>query len=231
MKTLLWREWGWNRALVIAGVVIFLIPYTIATGALVWPSESPVDGDDVAYVVIEAAIVSCFASTLTITCLAGNAFAGERTDRTAEFLAYLPISKLRRLIGKLSLSAIVALFIFGSNWLVVWLLEDQLDIQIRIGIDFFTPIKNVAFASLVMFGAAWFVSSFQSSATFAVCAGVAAPMLIMLGLAFVVQGLESSGRNVDFEQVFEAGFPICTLAIFALGFPLGTWLFLRRIEP
>ena len=41
--------------------------------------------------------------------------AGERSDRSAEFMAYLPVSRLRRLISKLSLAFIIAVVNLGDE--------------------------------------------------------------------------------------------------------------------
>ena len=57
-------------------------------------------------------------SQLTVALLGGNAIAGEAADCSAEFIAYLPLSRPRLLAGKLSLAFSAAVSIWGPNLLI-----------------------------------------------------------------------------------------------------------------
>lgn len=227
MKTLLWREWRWSRLLVIEGLVLFFLPYVIALVLLAWPWENKsVSQQDFANVIIGAAASSYVFSQLTLTCLGGNAIAGERADRSAEFLAYLPIAKGERLKAKLLYIAINATLIWGINWLVIGGFHELIGAKIQ---DFLDVAKIIAAGSLAAFGVAWAVSSFQSSSTFAICAGIVAPLVVGMSLTFVNWALEYDLKTQ--QHFMETVAPIACLVLGILGFALGTWYFLNRVEP
>ena len=103
MKWLLWREYRLTRLIRIVGAVLMVLPYVGALVLLVaasWASEPPaIGGPSPSRAVVlfgGGALYSILLSLLTLTFLGGNAFAGERADRSAEYLAYLPLSRLRR---------------------------------------------------------------------------------------------------------------------------------------
>ena len=101
MKWLLWREYRLNRLLLMTGATLLLLPYAIALFDLGWDawwgsSQSP-RAENAARRFEVAAFFSIVISQLTLALLGGNAIAGERADRSAEFLAYLPVSRWRRL--------------------------------------------------------------------------------------------------------------------------------------
>ncbi len=85
MKSLLWREYRRNRLLMLSGAVLVALPYLIAFAV-----------NDF-YVM---ANWSLGLSNMMAALLGGNAIAGETADRSAEFLAYLPVSRLQRFFSK-----------------------------------------------------------------------------------------------------------------------------------
>lgn len=229
MKTILWREWRWSRLIFVVGLGLFLWPYIVATLVILWPSERSLDSSDVAQDFIVAATLSLAGSQLTICCLGGNAWAGERSDRTAEFLAYLPIAKWQRMLAKLSLIAGVTLLILVINGLMVWLLNDLLEPIIRENVDYISTLQYIAVAGFVMFGVAWCVSSFQSSSAFAVCGGVITPWVISLCILMIDLNFELETETRG--QLYESGFLVISLILGTLTFVFGTWYFLKRVEP
>ena len=106
MKSLLWREYRLNRWILVSGGVAILLSYAIAALSLLFD----VDRASAFFV---AYVASSIFSAMMLTLLGGNAIAGERTDRSAEFMAYLPFGRRRMLASKLffALSTIVALCI------------------------------------------------------------------------------------------------------------------------
>ncbi len=169
-----------------------------------------------------ATIVSYGLSQLLVAFLAGNAFAGERADRSAEFMSYLPVSRNRRLAGKLILTAGMAALLWGISELV---LRGLVRLPLQTHADVF-HLKLTAITGLVMFGVGWFVSSIQSSPTFAICAGIAAPMLIGTGLAIIAMNFE-----IKADDFMPFWFAIISTVLGTLGFAVGTWCFLKRVEP
>ena len=83
MNWLLWREYRRNRWILAAGAAGVVLPYIIAVMFDVNRSSG----------FIGAFFLSCVFSQMTVALLGGNAVAGERADRSAEFIAYLPLRR------------------------------------------------------------------------------------------------------------------------------------------
>ena len=242
MKWLLWREYRLNRLIRIVGAVLMLVPYVGALVLLVaasWASEPPaIGGPSPSPAIVMfggAALYSIALSLLTLTFLGGNAFAGERADRSAEYLAYLPLSRLRRLAAKLLLALGTAVSIWGFNILVLLVLyfvllvtpsevpsvrPDDVD-------DVLGPAGLFAVTGLVMFSVAWLVSSLQSSPTFAVCSGVIVPWLLCIAL----QGAVWIYDPLQFGRLVTIGVAVASPVLAVVCFSIGTWYYLRRVEP
>ena len=86
MKWLLWREYRLNRWILITGAVLLLLPYLITLIVLCWPNAISTGANHIVDSLIVAAFYSLGISQLTVALLGGNAIAGERADRSAEFL-------------------------------------------------------------------------------------------------------------------------------------------------
>jgi ABC-type transport system involved in multi-copper enzyme maturation permease subunit len=218
MKWLLWREYRANLHLLIAGVVLFFLPYFFILVMFLW---SPQIADGFAF----AALVSFALSQMTITLLGGNAIAGERADRTAEFLAYLPVSKTRRLVGKLCLTASVTALVWGINLLVFGILAVG-DPDLNVFRENPDAVVYPGLTGLVMFGVAWCISSIQSSPTIAVCGGIATPVIILNSLWLVTINFDLYDK-----QFFANWYTMISITLGALGFAVGTWCYLKRVEP
>ncbi len=231
MKSLLWREYRVNGQVLIAGVVLFLLPYIFAIMISLWPTGPPTN---MAEGMAIAAIYSYGMSQLTLACLGGNTFAGERADRSAEFMAYLPISKKSRLLSKLSLPAIVTVLIWTINLLVIWSVKNHLSSKVELPQDFLI-VRYVAITGFVMFGVGWFISSLQSSPSIAVLCGIATPLVTIVGLASIFAlGEEFAPQTFNYKansDFVSTGYISISLALGILGFAVGTWCFLKRVEP
>ncbi|MGI9427835.1 MAG: hypothetical protein ACR2NM_04210, partial [Bythopirellula sp.] len=89
MNWLLWREYRLNRWILAAGTVGIFAP--LMGAVLVFSTSDP----EAFPKFISMYINSYMATAITVALLAGNAVAGGRADRSAEFLAYLPLPRWR----------------------------------------------------------------------------------------------------------------------------------------
>lgn len=228
MKWLFWREYRLNRPILIFGAVLLLLPYAFALIVLRWASKV---GEDIPELLLNAGIFSLALSQLTVALLGGNAIAGERADRSAEFMAYLPVPRGSRLIGKLSLAAVTALVTWGVNLLVAAvLLSLAPDLRRLPDLSDINLIwAFVAVTGLTFYCVGWLISSFQSSATFAVGGGLVTPLVVFMLWAAVAWLSEL--RPETFDQFIGTGYPVSCILIAAVCFPTGAWYFLRRVEP
>ena len=119
-------------------------------------------------------------SALTVALLAGNAFAGERADRSVEFLDYLPLERTHLLASKL-------LLCFGTITVLCMidlLVLAQTATNRQVGFGELVSISSIA---VLVFGVNWLVSSLQSSPALATVSG------LMASIAFV-------GASEAFQQ-------------------------------
>jgi hypothetical protein len=88
-------------------------------------------------------------------------------------------------------------------------------------------LGSVALTSLLSFSVAWLVSSLQSSPTFAVCSGLITPWLVVIAL----QGAAWIYDPLSFGPIVAVGYAITCPILAAVCFSIGTWYYLRRVEP
>jgi len=224
MNWLIWREYRLNRLILIVGLGLLLLPYAIALMVLLWARFHP----GVFQVFGFALLYSVILTQLTQALLGGNAIAGERNDRSAQFVAYLPLSRPRRLRAKLSVIAAATVVFWGANLLILlFVLGTAPEANPR----FYDLIRNAlpysAITGLVFFGVAWLVSSLQSSPTFAVCGGLITPLVIIMGLHW---GAWVTGPPTFDRFAAIAYAAICPI-VAVVCFSIGTWYYLRRVEP
>lgn len=227
MKWLLWREYRLNRLILTVAAFLMLVPYlvvliTFCVTKVNLPSHVP----PWAAAIGGAAYYSVILNQLTLALLGGNAFAGERRDGSAEFMAYQPVSRGQRVASKLLLVLITCGIIWSANALVMALVWPYLNHGLTD--EAIWGCLFVLLTGLAFFGVAWLVSSFQSSATFAVAAGLIAPFLLVAVLQFVAWWL--NWEVID-QRAVATGYAIGCGVLALISFPIGTAYYLRRIEP
>ncbi len=226
-KALLWKDCRVNLFVLIFGLAMLLGPFLVwlagvlydywRYGAHVWrPETCQIMG-----------ITSLSLSLLTIAMLGGNAVASERSDRSAEFLAYLPPSRWTVITSKIILAVGACLFIWVVNLVVIRWIAPLMSVQGSsvAGSHPANAVSSLACTSIILFGVAWMCSSFTASPAIATGAGIfSAPLVI--GSLHVVDLLDDSAT---FDILWWYGAICVTLGI--LSFAGGTWYYLRRVEP
>jgi len=226
MKALLWKDFRFNRMVVIVGLIFLLGPLIAAVAIKL--VEQLRYGEPIYWfdVMAKVGAVTLGVSLITLSFLGGNAFAGERADRSAEFMAYLPPTRWRKLASKVVFAA------GGSITVVVVTLLISYGLASALGEPTSDVVRfrsDIAFAMLptaaLLFAAAWCASSFLSSPTYAAGIGFAAPWLLFLALAMYAYCTEIEG--------FEIGFWYNAIAysLALLAFVAGCGIYLKRIEP
>jgi ABC-type transport system involved in multi-copper enzyme maturation permease subunit len=210
MNWLLWREYRRNRWILAMGAVTLLLP-----SLLVFLSDERESVLRLAYFV-----AYCAFTPGTVGLLAAHAMAGERADRSAEFIAYLPLGRWRILASKLVLP-LFAIVVISTVYLL----------GLPSGLAHFVDLFSLVITLLVIFGVCWLVSSFQSSTVIAFVSGAAAPVLI------VVYMLVRSNVSPSFHEMtpkdivaFSLWYAAICLPVAVVCFGIGTWNFLRQRE-
>ncbi len=214
MTWLLWKEYRLQRLILAVGALVLVMPYGFPVRALL--IDSPGAGQTSL-----ASFTSTILSIVILALLGGNAFAGERADRSAEFQAYQPIPRWAIVLSKLPLPLLTALIFWGMNLAIFsQCVETHFQAYPREWMIRFMVLGSCAFA------VAWLVSVLQSSVTFAVGAGMAAPIVI-LPLVALTGWLISA----DLDQWTGNVWAFACLAVSVLSFTIGTWHYLQRVEP
>jgi ABC-type transport system involved in multi-copper enzyme maturation permease subunit len=227
MRWLLWKDYRHNRPIVIAGLLFFLVPHAITLVVILWLKSPELLRWRENFA--ESSFFGLVLFQLTVAFLGGNAMAGERVDRSAEFLASLPVTRGKILTSKL----LLALIVVGAIWLIdapaICLFSDVVGpSRGHGGHELFQALANTALTGLVFFGVAWFLSSFLASPTFAICGGLAAPVLFLVTLHLFAYCLDLAPIGVAATAL---SYRIFCLTVAPVCFAVGTWHYLRRVEP
>ncbi len=176
---------------------------------------------------IGSSIYALIISQLAIALIGGNAIAGERADRSAEFLASLPIAKQQTVTSKLLLSLAIAAVTWIPNAIALLYLSALLNVEFPRDV---LPLLlgGTAIVSMTFFGVAWMLSSFLRSPTFSVVGGLLAPGLLFTAVWFVCYLFDVPERYV--EPITCSYFGLC-LVTAPVCFCVGTWYYLHRVEP
>ncbi len=205
MNWLLWREFRLNRWILVTSAAVILLCNAIAllVGAFIATEANP-EPDEHAFAGFGVAF-----SALTIALLAGNAFAGERADRSVEFLDYLPLERTHLLASKLLLCFGTIIVLCMSDLLVL----AQTATNRQVG---FCELVSISSIAVLVFGVSWLVSSLQSSPALATVSGLMASIAFVGGVA--AESLTSVERGTLLAVVFVIGIGC---------FSIGTWHYLR----
>ena len=159
MNWLIWKEYRENRLIVVTALALLVFPYAL-TAFTVWRGWARPRVETV----LMAACYSLGLLQLTMALAGGNAIAGERVDRSAEFMAQLPVSRGRKLAGKL----LAVLILAAMAWLPNLLVLSTLGAGIVPAGDLWPILGTMAAMGLTFFSLAWLFSAMLESPTFSV---------------------------------------------------------------
>ncbi len=225
MKQLLWKEYHQNRPLLQAVGIVLLLPYIYFPLCLGLLSRL-IGGPPVNWLGLcwKASFLSLLLWSIAVAFIGGGIFAGERSDRSAEFLDYLPISAHRAVAGKAFLAVGACLFF--------WLINMSIYLMTSAGQSFSPIILNDIAAAIGLtwmatavlnFGASWLFSSLFTRTALAVACGLAVVAL----LGGVVSGL-SGLRMVENTEALKVLYNSLCLILGTACFVAGIFNSLRR---
>ena len=115
MKWLLWKDYRQNRPVVVMILFFLVIPHLVALCGACWMTfRESSERSPWTVCFGTSSLLSLFVSQLLVAVIGGNAFAGERADRSAEFLVSLPVTRGRIVASKV----LFAVTIIATVWLV-----------------------------------------------------------------------------------------------------------------
>jgi ABC-type transport system involved in multi-copper enzyme maturation permease subunit len=233
MKWLLWKDFRHNRLIVYASLAFVLLPYVITSAvvgwAYIWRPELFQNIRDFkpAQLFAIAGIYSIGLSIIGIGLLGGNAIAGERTDRSAEFLFILPVSRQKLLVSKLLLTAIFTASVWLVNLFYLWCLTSMVTVEYKT-MDTLVIFFYIVVWELSAFCIAWFVSSYSASPSLGTLVGLVGPILVSWIIVIITNAILNLPNPDHYITVW---WPIINLTLAPVCFAIGTWHYLRRVEP
>jgi ABC-type transport system involved in multi-copper enzyme maturation permease subunit len=233
MKWLVWKDYRVNRLVIITTLVLLAAPHLLVAiliwrGAIGGPNLLPPAG-----CFVGSSLYSLSLLQLAFALLGGNSIAGERIDRSAEFLAYLPVSRGRILASKLLVAVAAVPLVWLPNLVVLAIayastptanLPQTVPPAISYG------LSTIAITGLTFFCVAWLFSCMLQSPTFSVAAGLIVPLLVVTGMQWVAYLLDL-GTGLSFDELSVCWYCGLCLVISAASFSTGTLYYLRRVEP
>ena len=231
---LVWREWRRSRTMffVALGIIVALLLLVFSQ-----PQTPPETAGGKISVVDRMAVVGYFAtwiavhvSVFLLPMIAANSLAGERADRSAEFIAPLPVSRSVRLMAKVVLLAAVAIALWAPVLLVAPLLGNSQLVKAddyRSGLEL---LGMIATFTLLATALAWLLAAWVESPVIAAVGAIAIPVAVPW-VMFSLQ-VPFLAPASFFSLWFDSqGIPqSLTLLVAAAFFAAGSGLYVRRLE-
>jgi ABC-type transport system involved in multi-copper enzyme maturation permease subunit len=219
MKMLLWKDYRLSRICLIAGAMLLAAPYIIMFINAILRQIFLVNISSDYF--SEAWMFSAMISQFTMALLAGNIIAGERADRSAEFLAFQGASRTMLVASKLITCILVFAIICTINIIIsLWIIPS----------DNFGKASDLLIQSIIVgiyfFGSCWFFSSFPLSPVAATVFGTIVPYLVLCTPVVIAYlfGLVDDKKNYS-TLVFSVLIGVGITLLIA-----GTWRYLRSKE-
>ncbi len=225
IKALLWKEYRQNRKILAGAAVFVALPYLILCIVSIlyggrW--ESFLAGAGMWGVVL---------SVMMAAFIAGNAIAGERADRSAEFAAYLPIDRRRDMLSKAIVASGAAAGLLLFNLAVVYNEISRDWTHRTLPEDAFVIAIIAPAVSVLLFGVAWLLSSLWNSPPLAAVAGIASAVILWAAVASVSERMGLKTPGPDGFLVWCIWYPSLCASIGVTAFIAGVVYYLRRVEP
>ena len=225
MKALLWKDLRAGRVMLASALAALVCVYVVGCLVNVYSQwRYGVPSMAWSHMMFTCAICSLLLELPAAAMLGGCSFAAERADRSAEFLAYMPVSR-----GKMAASkALLALGVLGAIWLlnlaVLWTVESHVGPPDTAGSLGRTTWGLVSICGC-MFGVAWLCSAMAGSPALAACAGICVPVLLVVVAVFISKTLVVS------ESTLDRWFTCLCGSVGLAGFLLGWRYYVHGVEP
>jgi len=220
MRALLAKDWRLFRLPMIALVVVAVLCHGLGGAAAV----SRYAGTGGARGVLFAASVYAAALTaLLASAFGGVAIASERSDRTADFLALLPVTRTQIICSRWLVSAFMLGLCGVLHAVVAFAVVVSWHAEILLGMEWTTALAWWTGCTISFYGIAWLLSTFTRSATISACTSIGVTCVSAYLFAYSLHEHSYSDQQI---QLYTASFTL------ALGFTTliaGAIYYLKRI--
>jgi ABC-type transport system involved in multi-copper enzyme maturation permease subunit len=226
MLALLKKDFKLNRIPIFGGALLIGTPYLVMAPTALFSREAAriVISQDSTVVLGMALLMSVAVTAI----FGGAAFALERRERSAEFLAMLPVGRSKIVLSKLVIGAGFPVIFWAANLLYFRLIarySDRLNWQNH---QIFVEIVMAGVAMVMSFGIAWMASSILWSPAIAACISMGVSLVWLVCVAALwTQSSPEGPIEYEVGELLMVGPAI----VGVLGILAGTILFVRRAEP
>ena len=226
MKTLLWKDYRHNRQLFAVVGAFLLAPYVLFPLIAAGPGGLSFFAAVIRPACLTSLVVSVFVSAF----VAGNAFAGERVDRSAEFVAYLPIRRKAAVASKAIVAIGACVLAWGANAAVVLACPLVGPVSsLNPSAWYLHLLPNTAVAMVFVFGVSWLFSSFRTSSASAAASGLGTAVLVVVATVYLSEDLWRPPDRIPDCWIFGYMFGVILVGVGC--FVAGSIVALRRVEP
>jgi ABC-type transport system involved in multi-copper enzyme maturation permease subunit len=232
MLALFFKDWRFFRVPMIALVVLSIGCYVIGFTAIATLKFNANSGSTKLIFgpsVLNIIFTSCLA-TINLTALLASAFggiciAGERNDRTADFLAMLPITRGQIVTSKWLVSFVILGCWAGVHAIIALSLFTHKEYFSSNELEISQSAAVWGGFSFCFYGVAWLFSTFTRSGPISACASIALT-LSCAGLTALC--MDSISRSV---QAVPLGVGFVTFVVGLASLFVGTVYYVKRVAP
>ena len=234
------KDWRLNRVVVIAGLIISLMPYALSLANLRLnpPRHYTPTLKDYLEIAQVSAVVCFICVVILAAAFGGLAFAGERRERTAEFLGMLPASRgaivaSKLIVALLCLAALLA--VHGGVIALTNMWWQSASIGRVRGPSVVEAGGMAAAFAFAVFGVAWALSVFLNSPAIAACIAIAVGVgLLFGGMAWAEKAFEAWDELHGTQTSEDVMLAVVCLAAASVGFiaiVASSLRYVRRVAP
>jgi ABC-type transport system involved in multi-copper enzyme maturation permease subunit len=224
MFALMKKDWRLNRAPMVGAGVIMLGVYGMTFFYILFTPKESFGYRNIYEPIVKAGTIMMMISCILAACFGGMAFAAERRDRCADFLAMLPVSRLRVVLSKSIVGWKCALAPWLLNAMVIYAIlltaHDQSDVK-----SIILLAASTVCCLIMCFGLAWLLSAFLESPA------LSSSISIGFALAFVFLILDAVNYRVITNRQASILMIWINPCIGIVSYIAGTIYYLRRVEP
>jgi ABC-type transport system involved in multi-copper enzyme maturation permease subunit len=240
MMQLLKKDWRVNRTPIYGTIAVMasLTLMNLLNWLIVWHKNEPTMHQDLAWSLAQAfegnAILYVYGAAWMAAIFGSMAFAHERGERSADFLAMLPLRKLTALISKIIVPAVCMGCAFGLI-LAFHIAAYVARLQSRNYYQMMTPgppamnaYGQIVALWLMLFGIAWLLSTFLKFPGLCACIAIATTVISLIILEDIFVPIERYSNDSGIIMPYFGIVGACSgLACFIVG----SIYYLKRIEP
>jgi ABC-type transport system involved in multi-copper enzyme maturation permease subunit len=233
MRALLAKDWRLCRTMMFGLMALGAACYLVSGGIVLYSGAS-IDVGNVLEALGALALIACYVASPVSCAFGGAALAGERIDRTADFVGLLPVTRRQIVLSKWLVSSAMLGLCVAFHLVILFLAfsvaihrgsfaYDSLDNPNRWVVESMVESAVWIGCTVSFFGIAWLFTSFFRSAAISAAISFGATIFVTASLAYRMPHYD------PLEQVLKLGLVPMLVGLTAL--IAGTFYYVGRIEP